>query len=74
MDASWVVDIRNQCQRAKVPFFFKQWGGLNRKKTGRKLEGRTWDEIPLAAGMTKAVGKLLRGIGDATNLRNSFLK
>jgi protein gp37 len=46
MDASWVVDIRNQCQGMKVPFFFKQWGGPNRKKAGRKLEGRTWDQIP----------------------------
>ena len=55
MGASWVVDIRNQCQRAKVPFFFKQWGGLNRKKTGRKLEGRTWDEIPLTDNTTRAV-------------------
>jgi protein gp37 len=55
MDASWVADIRNQCQRTKVPFFFKQWGGPNRKKTGRKLEGRTWDEIPVAANMAKAV-------------------
>ena len=55
MDASWVVDIRNQCQRAKVPFFFKQWGGPNRKKTGRKLEGRTWDEIPLTDNTTQAV-------------------
>jgi protein gp37 len=55
MHASWVVDIRNQCQRTKVPFFFKQWGGPNRKKTGRKLEGRTWDEIPPAVDMTRAV-------------------
>jgi protein gp37 len=55
MDTSWVVDIRNQCQKAKVPFFFKQWGGPNRKKTGRKLEGRTWDEIPAAVNMVKAV-------------------
>ena len=54
MDSSWVVDIRNHCQRAKVPFFFKQWGGPNRKKTGRKLEGRTWDEIPVAANMARA--------------------
>ena len=38
MDPVWVVDIRNQCQKAKVPFFFKQWGGFNRKKTGRELE------------------------------------
>jgi len=44
---SWVIDIRNQCQQKKVPFFFKQWGGVNKKKTGRKLEGRTWDEMPL---------------------------
>ena len=55
MEASWVVDIRNRCQRMKVPFFFKQWGGPNRKKTGRKLEGRTWDEIPTAVDMTRAV-------------------
>jgi protein gp37 len=54
MDASWVVDIRDQCQRTKVPFFFKQWGGLNRKKTGRRLEGRTWDEIPVAVNTAKA--------------------
>lgn len=44
---SWVIDIRNQCQQKKVPFFFKQWGGVNKKKTGRKLEGRIWEEMPL---------------------------
>jgi len=55
MDASWAVDILNQCQRAKVPFFFKQWGGQNRKKTGRKLEGRTWDEIPVTIEMGRAL-------------------
>ena len=46
MDPSWVVDIRNQCQNAQVPLFFKQWGGTNKKKAGRRLEGRTWDEMP----------------------------
>ena len=46
LEASWVIDIRNQCLQKKVPFFFKQWGGVNKKKTGRKLEGRTWDEMP----------------------------
>jgi protein gp37 len=51
MKESWVIDIRNQCQEAKVPFFFKQWGGTNKKKTGRKLEGRTWDEMPLLSHM-----------------------
>jgi protein gp37 len=47
MKKSWVIDIRNQCQEKKVPFFFKQWGGINKKKAGRELEGRTWDEMPL---------------------------
>jgi protein gp37 len=46
MKKEWVVDIRNQCQNEKVPFFFKQWGGFNKKKAGRELEGRIWDEIP----------------------------
>lgn len=47
MNPSWVVDIRNQCRAAAVPFFFKQWGGLNRKKAGRVLEGKTWNEMPI---------------------------
>jgi protein gp37 len=42
----WVLDIREQCLRSSVAFFFKQWGGVNKKKTGRLLQGRTWDEIP----------------------------
>ena len=42
----WVIDIRRQCREAGVPFFFKQWGGVNKKKTGRKLDGRTYDEMP----------------------------
>ncbi|HOV80405.1 MAG TPA: phage Gp37/Gp68 family protein [Bacillota bacterium] len=46
MNQSWVIDIREQCRKAKVPFFFKQWGGANKKKNGRKLEGKTWDEVP----------------------------
>ncbi|HXA52504.1 MAG TPA: phage Gp37/Gp68 family protein, partial [Candidatus Acidoferrum sp.] len=46
MDAGWVKDIRNQCLQAGVAFFFKQWGGVFKKKTGRELEGRTWDEMP----------------------------
>ncbi|MBI5824075.1 MAG: DUF5131 family protein [Chloroflexi bacterium] len=41
-----MTDIRDQCLRAKVPFFFKQWGGVQKKKWGRTLEGRTWDEMP----------------------------
>jgi protein gp37 len=46
MKEAWVTDIKNQCQQANVPFFFKQWGGTNKKKTGRLLEGKTWDEMP----------------------------
>lgn len=49
MKTEWVLDIRDQCQDAGIPFFFKQWGGTNKKKTGRVLEDRTWDEMPLAA-------------------------
>lgn len=48
LDASWVVSIRTQCNIAGVPFFFKQWGGINKKKAGRHLEGRIWSEMPLA--------------------------
>jgi len=42
----WVLSLRDQCQAACVPFFFKQWGGTQKKRTGRLLEGRTWDELP----------------------------
>jgi len=42
----WVADIRDQCQQAEVPFFFKQWGGRTPKAGGRLLAGRTWDEMP----------------------------
>lgn len=48
MDPSWAIDVRDQCNAKGVPFFFKQWGGVNRKKAGRVLEGRTWEEMPLA--------------------------
>ena len=47
MPAEWVTDIRDQCQRAEVPFFFKQWRGVVKKRTGRELEGRTWNEMPV---------------------------
>lgn len=49
MDSAWVVDLKQQCTRANVPFFFKQWGGFNKKKNGRLLEGRTWDQMPAHA-------------------------
>lgn len=50
VDPSWVVDIRDQCRRANVPFFFKQWGGWRKNRSGRRLDGRTWDELPPTSG------------------------
>jgi protein gp37 len=47
MDEAWVVDLRDQCGAAGVPFFFKQWGGHTPKAGGRKLRGRTYDEMPV---------------------------
>jgi protein gp37 len=46
MEADWVRSIRDQCSSAGVPFFFKQWGGVRKKTSGRELDGRTHDEIP----------------------------
>lgn len=46
MQPEWVTDLRNQCQQSGTAFFFKQWGGTNKKKTGRLLEGQTWSEMP----------------------------
>jgi protein gp37 len=46
IDPAWAADIRDQCRRARVAFFFKQWGGRNKKRAGRVLDGRTWDEMP----------------------------
>jgi protein gp37 len=47
MEKEWVIDVRDQCVAADVPFFFKQWGGVNKKKRGRKLHGRNWDVMPV---------------------------
>ena len=46
IEIEWARDVREQCRAQNVPFFFKQWGGVNKKKTGRLLDGRTWDEMP----------------------------
>ncbi len=46
MQKSWVIEIRDQCEGRDIPFFFKQWGGVNKKKNGRALENRTWDQYP----------------------------
>ena len=52
MNPAWAIDVRDQCRRERVPFFFKQWGGKNKKQAGRILEGRTWNQMP---GRTSAV-------------------
>ena len=46
MDKSWVLSIREKCQAANIPFFFKQWGGVRKSQAGRQLEGRCYDEMP----------------------------
>jgi protein gp37 len=46
MNAKWVREIRDQCRLARVRFFFKQWGGVQKSKNGRILDDRTWDEMP----------------------------
>ncbi|WP_218081600.1 DUF5131 family protein [Anthocerotibacter panamensis] len=46
MEEAWVIDIQKQCEAVAVDFFFKQWGGVNKKKTGRELMGQTWNERP----------------------------
>ncbi|MHB0874452.1 MAG: DUF5131 family protein [Anaerolineae bacterium] len=55
MQRAWVTDIRDQCARQRVPFFFKQWGGVQKRRAGRELDGRTWDELPGAPAGVAAV-------------------
>jgi protein gp37 len=47
MHEDWVLEIKDSCLKQNVPFFFKQWGGVNKKKNGRLLEGKYWDQMPL---------------------------
>ena len=51
MKEQWVRQIRDRCRLQGVPFFFKQWGGVQKKRTGRELDGRTWDELPMTSGI-----------------------
>lgn len=54
LEREWVVDIKNQCLKAKVPFFFKQWGGVQKKKAGRLLDGKTWNQMPKKISLARA--------------------
>jgi protein gp37 len=47
IEAAWVRNIRTQCVRARIPFFFKQWGGTRKSRAGRRLDGKVWNELPV---------------------------
>lgn len=53
IDPDWVRDLRDRCISAEVPFFFKQWGGRTPKAGGRELDGQTWDQMPMARGLSR---------------------
>lgn len=57
MRPDWVREIRSKCVQNSVPFFFKQWGGVQKKRTGRVLDGRTWDQMPSYAPNTTKTGR-----------------
>ena len=60
MQSEWVREIRDNCQQSKIPFFFKQWGGVFKKRTGRTLDGRIWNQMPRiqTSSLTKSVHNL----------------
>lgn len=61
MDQAWVTDIRDQCQGADVKFFFKQWGGVQKGRAGRVLEGELWDELPTPRDRTAELKQIQMG-------------
>ena len=65
IDAAWVRDIRKQCMAARVPFFFKQWGGPTAKSRGRLLDGRLWDETPHVVVLPGTAQRSLVAVGPA---------
>jgi protein gp37 len=56
LQKEWVLSIRNQCWQARVPFFFKQWGGVHKSRNGRKLGGRTYDQMPVTSSIAPQFG------------------
>jgi protein gp37 len=58
MKEEWVIDIMEQCQKKDISFFFKQWGGVNKKKSGRELNGKTYDDMPEMNGVLADAGYL----------------
>ena len=61
MQADWVREIRDACAKSGTPFFFKQWGGVFKKRSGRTLDGRTWDQMPPATARHADRDSRLRG-------------
>jgi protein gp37 len=70
MRKEWVVSVRDQCRESRVPFFFKQWGGVRKAKHGRLLEGRTYDEYP--ARTVSPIPERASCLASARDLVNSF--
>lgn len=61
LEPHWITSVRDQCLESKVPFFFKQWGGVRKKKAGRELDGRTWDEMPLLSPLNASNSLVMLG-------------
>jgi protein gp37 len=72
MKKEWVVSVRDQCRKYSVPFFFKQWGGVRKKKNGRLLDGRTYDEYPQR--VVSKIPERASCLAFAQNILNSFRK
>ncbi len=69
MAVRWVRQIREQCRAKGIPFFFKQWGGVNKKRTGRLLDGVTWDELPRIAQEPSTAGFVQTNMPESAPLR-----
>ena len=59
MKVEWVRSIRDKCITYDIPFFFKQWGGTRKSKTGRQLDGRTWQDLPTPGRRRQIVKKAI---------------
>jgi hypothetical protein len=66
----WVTSIRDQCVDAEIPFFFKQWGGVRKKRAGRALDGRTYDGFP--ARTNNPVSPLATALAWASEIRKTY--
>ena len=85
MKKEWVISLRNQCREDRIPFFFKQWGGVRKATTGRRLEGRTYDEFPrqvqnpivnaeACQAMASEIENVWRSGSDASSSRSRILQ